>query len=183
MLNIFKQLNTENIVDGVVTIKRFEILEHYLKNDFVLELITLLTVFYNFPIFGSLSRLVVLFMLPRNSEILEKIKDIFILNRKVTTVLTISFLYAKILLLVFFVACSFHVIGWLELAHKEGWLEENHIEEKPFYTKFISSFQWALASMESRETALIVETDIEKTLTILVNLIGYLMLGVMIHSI
>ena len=37
--------------------------------------------------------------------------------------------------------------------------------------------------MESREVALIVETDIEKTFSVFVNMFGYLMLGVIVHSI
>lgn len=57
------------------------------------------------------------------------------------------------------------------------------MENKPFFTKFISSFLWALASMESRETSLIVESDIEKSFFICANLLGYSMLGVVIHSI
>jgi hypothetical protein len=96
---------------------------------------------------------------------------------------TIAILYGKILFVVFIVACCFHILGELELKHHEGWLEENEMEDKPFFTKFISSFLWALASMESRETSLIVESDIEKSFFICANLLGYSMLGVVIHSI
>ena len=165
-INICFNLFTAYYSKGVYIFSKSKIMSRYLKNEFFMDLITLVP--FAFSIYFEIKFFQLFFILRifNLKNLVNNLDDYFQFNEKFQGIFDLLKLLFIISFLSHFIACFWHYFAIVEI--REGinpnWLSKYFFEDYPWEDRYIYSLYWSLTTMITIGYGDIVPTNVHETI-------------------
>ena len=149
LLEMLLNFNTSYYSKGVYISCRTQIIYHYFKYDFLLDLITIFPLFINQTEYGQYLQPMVAFRLVNVGNIVKRLEEYLQLKGKKEGVFQLIKLIINLIFFAHICACAWHYVGVLEIANglNENWLIAKGIELDAWHIRYIYSFYFSIVTM------------------------------------
>lgn len=142
-------LNTSYYSRGIYIENRKKIVKHYLKYDFLLDLVTLLPLYLTLQSISEYLDLLFALRIIRISAILKRIEEYLQLRGKKEGLFQLLKLVVYILFLAHLSACVWHFLGDWEVKQgwESNWLESKGLAQETWKVRYFYSLYFAIVTM------------------------------------
>ena len=146
--DILINLNTSYFYKGFIVKKRWDIISHYLKTEFPIDLLTLILYLIEFKNAGHLIFIKFLFLLrwQKLEKINFKLQEKFKIGLRVhaSAIDLVNLLFFSFYILNIFACCWYYIAYIYESeANKKTWLTEHNLSGETLINKYFYSIYWS----------------------------------------
>ena len=148
-IEILISLNTSYYSKGIYIENRLKILKHYIKFDFLTDLLTLLPLYMSMNSLSEFLDLIFTFRIIRIGSILKRIEEYLQLRGKKEGLFRLAKLIVNVLFLAHLSACTWHFLGDWEVknGYSDNWLVFKGLVDDDWLSRYIYSLYFAIVTM------------------------------------
>ena len=148
-IEILISLNTSYYSKGIYIVNRWKILKHYIKYDFLTDLLTLMPLYMSMNSLSEFLDLIFTFRIIRTGSILKRIEEYLQLRGKKEGLFRLAKLIVNVLFLAHLSACTWHFLGDWEVknGYSDNWLVFKGLVDSDWVARYIYSLYFAIVTM------------------------------------
>jgi len=142
-------LNTSYYSKGMFISDRERIFKHYLKYNFVMDLFTVVPLFFHSTTYGNYFEIMVVFRIVTVEGLVKRLEEYLHLKGKSEGVFQLIKLTINLFFLAHLCACVWHYVGLWEISNGiyDNWLVKKGIDMEKWYIRYIYSLYFSIVTM------------------------------------
>ncbi|KAL4459349.1 hypothetical protein ABPG74_017962 [Tetrahymena malaccensis] len=183
IFDIFVKFNTKSSEQGTLIDQHLQIFENYFKSTFFIDLISMLSLCYNFFNIEGFQFLFFLRIL-KSFRILEIIREQFLLKMKMFGVISLLYLLGQIIYFGHLFTCLWNYLGLKQLENNKGWMVYYNYEYESVTNRYIQIYYYATITMTTIGYGdFTAQTQLEKIIMIFIAFLSCGIFGYTINQI
>jgi len=149
LVEILMDLNTSYYSKGIYVRNRSQIVKHYVKYNFLLDMLTVFPLFFQINKYGALLEIVAVFRLINVRNLVKRLEEYLQLKGKKEGAFQLIKLIISLLFLAHICACAWHSLASWEISNgfDDNWLEIKNIHQEKWYIKYIYALYFSIVTM------------------------------------
>ena len=149
LVEILLDLNTSYYSKGIYIRKRSQIVKHYFKYNFLLDVLTVFPLFLQINKNGEILEIMAVFRLINVENLIKRLEECLQLKGKKEGAFQLIKLIINLLFLAHICACAWHSLGSWEISNgfTDNWLEIKNIDQEKWFIKYIYALYFSIVTM------------------------------------